>query len=91
MKPVTALSLTILLAATVTLAADQKNLVFQDSKPADQRLSESHDLDHPWLFDPSAFTTVPFLIKVPIATSPFSPSYVFKERTRQCLCPDATA
>src|SRR5437870_5097549 len=55
MNSATALSLTILLVATAPLAADQKNLVFQDSKPADKRLTESHDLDHPWVFDPSAF------------------------------------
>src|SRR3954452_12508952 len=55
MSPATALSLTILLATSATLAADQKNLVFKDSKPTDKRLTEAHDLDHPWLFDPSAF------------------------------------
>ena len=54
MRSPLALPLTVLIITTAALAADPKPQVFNDdSKPADKRLTQSHDLDHPWLFDPS--------------------------------------
>jgi len=54
MNSTIALSLTVLIAATAAVAADQGVRVYhQDQKPDDVRLSQGHDLDHPWIFEPA--------------------------------------
>src|SRR5579871_3830892 len=56
MSPPLSLSFSLLLITTTVLAADQNPKVFpNESHSTDNRLTETHDLDHPWPFDPAVF------------------------------------